>query len=165
MANLVFEERAGKEGKLAMGCSASIFDAGGQRVLLGRRADNGCWGVPGGYMEPGESLTEACAREVWEETGLRVRVTRLVGAYTSPHLRVEYPDGNRWQIVVLHFEAEPVGGTLLAGDETTEVGYFTVAEAEQLDMNPLDRRCVLDGFARQTAAFVCDDFVGGGKGR
>ena len=87
------------------------------------------------------------------------------GVYTAPHLRVEYPDGNRWQLVVLHFEAEPVGGALLAGDETTEVGYFTAAEAEQLDMNPLDRRRVLDGFARQTAAFICDDFVGGGEGR
>lgn len=159
MANLIFEERVGEQGRLAVGCSASVFDGSGQKVLLGRRVDSGRWCVPGGYMEPGESVSEACAREVWEETGLHVRVKRLIGIYTSPHLLLEYPDGNRWQIVVLHFEAEPVGGELIAGDETTEVGYFTRAEAERLPMNALDRRRIADSFAGQPGAFVCDDFV------
>ena len=159
MANLIFEERAGKAGKLAVGCSASVFDGSGQKVLLGRREDTGRWGVPGGYMEPGESFTEACAREVWEETGLEVRVTRLIGVYTSPHLRAEYADGNRWQIVVLHFAAEAVGGEPVAGDETIEVGYFTAGEAGRLVMNNLDRRRVVDGFARRAGAVVCDDFL------
>lgn len=158
MVNFVFGERAGRGGKLALGCSASVFDAGGQKVLLGRHAESGRWCVPGGYMEPGESVTEACAREVWEETGLEVRVTRLIGVYTTPHLRVEYPDGNRWQIVVLHFEAEAVGGELIAGDEMTEVGYFARAETEHLLMYGLDRRRIADGFARQPGAVVCDDF-------
>lgn len=156
-------ERAGRQGKLAVGCSATVFDAAQQRMLLGRRADGGQWGVPGGYMEAGESLTEACAREVWEETGLEVRVTRLIGVYTTPHLLVEYPDGNRWQLVVLHFEAETVGGTLQAGDETTEVGYFTRQEVDRLTMSDLDRRRALDGFARRAGATVCDDFLGEGE--
>jgi len=162
MANLVFGERAGKGGRLAVGCSASVFDATGQRVLLGQRADSSRWGPPGGYMEPGESITEACAREVWEETGLEVRVTRLVGVYTTPHLLVEYPDGNRWQLVVLHFEAEVVGGEPLAGDEMVAVGYFAAGEVERLPMSDLDRRRIVDGFARQVGAVVCDDFVGWG---
>jgi ADP-ribose pyrophosphatase YjhB (NUDIX family) len=111
-------------------------------------------------MEAGESVTEACAWEVREETGLEVEVTRLIGVYTTPHLVAEYPDGNRWQIVVLHFEAEPVGGALEAGDETTEVGYFSASEVEHLSLSDLDRWRVLDGFARQESAFVCDDFLG-----
>ena len=160
MAHLTVGERVGRQGRLAIGCSASVFDATGQKMLLGRRADTGCWGIPGGYMEAGESVTEACAREVWEETGLVVQVTRLIGVYTTPHLLAEYPDGNRWQIVVLHFEAEPVGGTLEAGDETTEARYFSASEVEHLSLSDLDRWRVLDGFARQESAFVCDDFLG-----
>lgn len=57
---------------------------------------NGQWCVPGGYMESGESVTEACVREVFEETRLRVEVKGLVGVYTSPHYLLEYPDGHRW---------------------------------------------------------------------
>src|SRR5918998_3963535 len=108
MATVLTGDRVGKLGRLGVGCSATIFDASREKVLLARRTDNGRWCVPGGYMEPGESLTEACIREVEEETGLHVRVVRLVAVYTNPHLLLEYPDGNRWQLVVLHFEVEVI---------------------------------------------------------
>lgn len=93
-------------------------------MLLVRRADNGRWAVPGGYMEPGESVTEACIREVWEETGLEVHVDRLIAVYSTPHILLEYPDGNRYQLVVLHFAARAAGGKLNTSHETTEVRYF-----------------------------------------
>ncbi len=109
-------------------------------------------------MEPGESLTEACAREVWEETGLRVHVGRLIAVYTTPHRLLVYADGNRWQLVVLHFEAEPVGGDAQAADETTAIGYFSAEEAADLDMGGLDRQRIADAFADQTATLVRDDF-------
>jgi hypothetical protein len=70
-----------------------------------------------------------------------------------------YPDGNRWQIVALHFEARPLSGGLQTGDETSELKYFTPAEAEYLSMDELDRRRVTDSFAQHTAAVVCDDFI------
>jgi 8-oxo-dGTP pyrophosphatase MutT (NUDIX family) len=158
MPTIIAGERVGRGGRLAVGCSATVFDAGRERVLLARRADNGRWCVPGGYMEPGESLTEACAREVREETGLDVRVVRLIGAYTNPDVLLEYADGNRWQLVVLHFEAEPLGGSLAAGDETSELGYFTPAEVEGLDMGALDRLRTLDAFTGQAGALVRDRF-------
>ena len=50
-----------------------------RELLLQRRSDNGQWGLPGGSVEIGESVTEAIQREVEEETGLRVEVVRLVG--------------------------------------------------------------------------------------
>src|SRR5260221_1051116 len=112
MAKIITGDRVGKQGKLAVGCSAAVFDDPHEHVLLIRRADNGLWAVPGGYMEPGESTTEACAREVFEETGLRVTVKRLIGVYSTPHRLLEYPDGNRWQLVVLYFEAGAIGGAL-----------------------------------------------------
>ena len=156
MPRVIAGERIGKQGRLGIGCSAAVFDASGQRILLIRRADNGRWAVPGGYMEAGESLTEACAREVLEETGLHVTVRRLIGAYTNPHLLLEYPDGNRWQMVILFFEAEPIGGSLATSDESPELGYFSQAETAHLDMSPLDRARIADAFAHQVRSPLRD---------
>ena len=110
-------------------------------------------------MEPGESVTEACAREVWEETGIHVRVGRLIGVYNSPHILVEYPDGNRLQLVMLYFAAESVGGTLRTSEETTDVGYYSRPDIEDMDMSDLNRQRVDDAFAAQAAAFVRDDYT------
>jgi ADP-ribose pyrophosphatase YjhB (NUDIX family) len=154
MAKLLHGERIGKLGAILLGCSAVIFDATQQRVLLTRRTDNGRWCLPGGQMEPGESAAEACAREVWEETGLRIRVKRLIGVYSNPHRLIEYADGNRYHVVAMHFEAEPVGGELGISDETTDCGYFSPVEIEGMDV--MEHHCerIEDAFAAQAAAFV-----------
>jgi 8-oxo-dGTP pyrophosphatase MutT (NUDIX family) len=105
-------------------------------------------------MDPGESTTECCAREVVEETGLVVRVGRLVGVYSSPHWIIEYADGNRRQGLTLSFRAEPIGGELCISDETTEVGYFSPEQMNSMDvMDPIYQR-VADAFADQEEAFV-----------
>src|ERR671937_1143499 len=109
MTQVLYGPRLGKEGKIRLGCSAAIFDAQG-RILLTRRADNGRWCLPGGRMESGESVAEACEREVFEETGLIVRVKRLVGVYSHPDQLVVYPDENKAHVVALHFQAEVIGG-------------------------------------------------------
>jgi ADP-ribose pyrophosphatase YjhB (NUDIX family) len=154
MATVIRGDRVGRQGRLAVGCSASVFDSSGRKVLLTRRADNGNWCPPGGYMEPGENVAEACAREVLEETGLQVRVTRLVAVYSSPHMLLEYPDGNRFQMVVLHFVAEPIAGDPAISDETTAVGYYTKDEVESMAMGEIDRARIVDSFAAQAAAFI-----------
>ena len=159
MAKIIVGERVGKDGRLSVGCSASIFDPGKEKVLLVRCVDDGKWAVPGGYMLAGESFSEACKREVLEETGLEVTINRLIGVYTSPNLLLEYPDGNKWKLVVLHFEAEFVKGELTSSEETTEFGFFSLPEISGLDINGLDRKRVLDGFAKMQAALINDDFV------
>ena len=159
MTTIITGERVGKNGRLGVGCSAFIFDANRNKVLLARRADNGKWAVPGGYMNSGESFSEACIREVFEETGLEVSIRKLIGIYTSPNLLLEYPDGNKWQLVVMHFEAEITTGELTASDETTEFGFFSWQEINDLDMNGLDRKRVLDGFSQSMATIVNDEFV------
>ena len=134
MSTLKFGERIGKEGVLRPGASALVFDEAREKILLTRRADNGRWCLPGGGMDPGESAAEACAREVLEETGLEVEVTKLVGVYTTPDLLIEYPDGNKIQPVAFSFEVEITGGKLTLSDETTEFGWYTLAEMEALDI-------------------------------
>jgi ADP-ribose pyrophosphatase YjhB (NUDIX family) len=99
----------------------------GGELLLMRRSDNGHWGLPGGYVEVGESVVEATAREVLEETGVRVQVGRLIGVYSDPRRQVvAYPDGCRVQAVNLCFEAAAVGtGEATTPEETLATGYFS----------------------------------------
>ena len=154
VARLIYGDRVGRLGRLRPACSATIFDATGQRVLLTRRSDNGQWCLPGGAMDPGESAAEACAREVLEETGLVVQVGRLIGVYTTPHHIIEYADGNRYQGLTLSLEAVPIGRELCISDETTEIGYFSTEEMRSMDlMQPIYEQ-VADSFAGQEAAFV-----------
>ena len=108
-----YGDRIGREGSIRLGCSAVILDEVKQKVLLTQRADNKQWCLPSGGVDPGESVEETCIREVLEETGLNVRVTRLVGVYSDPHRMVEYPDGNKAHVVALSFVAEIIGGELI----------------------------------------------------
>jgi ADP-ribose pyrophosphatase YjhB (NUDIX family) len=158
MVKIIQAERAGKNGRLAVGCSAAVFDKNKEHILLIRRGDNGKWAVPGGYMDAGEDFSEACAREVYEETGLRVEVKRLIGVYTNPHLLLEYPDGNRWQLVVLHFETGIIEGELTPSEESPELQFYALTEIETLEMRMLDRARVTDSFASQETAIIRNEF-------
>ena len=96
-------------------------------VLLEKRSDNGLWGVPGGRIEPGESVMEAALREVKEETGLTVKITRLQGVYSGPDGRiVAFPD-NVVQLVDIVLEATIVSGQLSCSSESEELQFFDPA--------------------------------------
>jgi ADP-ribose pyrophosphatase YjhB (NUDIX family) len=87
-------------------------------VLIRRRYEPraGCWGLPAGYMELGESAEEAAARECYEETGLLVQIDHLLGVYS-------FGTGEQSGLVII-YAATAVGGQLQAGDDATEVGAF-----------------------------------------
>ena len=153
MTKVLYGPRLGKEGQIRLGCSAAILDKD-RRVLLTRRTDNGQWCLPGGRMESGESAAEACEREVFEETGLNVRVKRLVGVYSHPDQLVVYPDGNKAHIVALHFEAKITGGELGLSNETTDFGYFTLEEIEMLEMLGRHKERIIDTMANQSETFI-----------
>ncbi|MBI2334003.1 MAG: NUDIX domain-containing protein [Chloroflexi bacterium] len=135
MSQVLYGPRLGKEGSIRVGCSAVIFDDARQKVLLTQRTDNGRWCLPGGHMESGESAAEACEREVWEETGLKVQATRLLGVYSNPDQLVIYKDGNKAFFVVLNFEVEILEGELGLSNETTAFGYFSLDEMESMPMH------------------------------
>src|SRR5512143_2130612 len=116
MTHVLYGDRIGQEGELRVGSSAVIFDDKREKVLLTRRADNGLWCLPGGKMEPGESVEECCRREVVEETGLDVKLKRLIGVYSNRDQLIIYKDGAKVQFVILAFEAEISGGMLILSD-------------------------------------------------
>jgi len=154
MTQILYGDRLSKQGKILLGSSAVIFDESGSKVLLTRRMDNGLWCLPGGAMESGESVAEACEREVFEETGLGVRVTRLVGVYSDPDQLIIYPDGNKVQIVALSFEAEIVSGELGLSNETTKAGFFTVTEMAAMQMLGNHQKRVEDALLNLPQAFI-----------
>jgi 8-oxo-dGTP pyrophosphatase MutT (NUDIX family) len=82
---------------------AIIRDENG-RILVMKRAHSDYWCVPSGWMEVGESAEQCCVREVQEETGLDVRVMRLVGLYSDPRSIIEYPSGDVLQGYLALFE-------------------------------------------------------------
>lgn len=151
MTQILNGDRLGCEGKIRVGCSAAIFNDEG-KVLLTRRLDNGQWCLPSGGMEAGELPSEAVIREVFEETGLHVRVTRLVGVYSDPNQLVMYVDGTKVQIVAVHFEAETTGGTLGLSNETSDFGYFSLEEMEGLEILGHHKKRVEDTLARKAEA-------------
>ena len=153
MTQVLYGERLSKQGEIRLGCSAAIFDEQG-RVFLTRRTDNGQWCLPGGGMESGESVQEACEREVWEETGLHVRALRLVGVYSHSDQLVVYPDGNKAHIVALHFEAEIIDGEPALSNETTDFGFFTLEEVQALDMFGRHRERILDTLEKHPQALI-----------
>lgn len=70
---------------------ALVFDEQG-RLLLHKRADNGFWGIPGGYMELGETVQETTRREVWEEMGLHLGQLTLFAVYSGAEYEGTLPD-------------------------------------------------------------------------
>jgi ADP-ribose pyrophosphatase YjhB (NUDIX family) len=151
---VLYGDRIGKQGKLRLGCSAVLFGKTRETVLLTRRSDNGQWCLPGGMIDPGESVAEGCEREVFEETGLRVRVVRLIGIYSNPDRLTVYPDGNKANVIVLSFEVGQVGGELGLSSETTDAQFFPVAEAVQMDLFHGHAEHIRDALVEQDEAFI-----------
>ncbi|MEU4277637.1 NUDIX domain-containing protein [Streptomyces tanashiensis] len=88
------------------------------RLLAIRRADNGTWELPGGVLELAEAPEEGVAREVWEETGIRVEVEELTGVYKN----------TTRGIVALVFRCTPSGGEERTSTESTAVEWLTPEE-------------------------------------
>lgn len=113
--------------------SAVVVDDVG-RILLHHRTDNDLWSIPGGGMEPGESIADTATREVKEETGLEVVAERVVGIYSNPRHVVEYPDGEVRQQFSVCFACRLTGGSLAISEESAEVGFFS---PEQITVMPI----------------------------
>ena len=101
------------------------------KVLMIKRATEqgyGLWGLPGGYVDRGEVVELAAAREVWEETGLQVEPGELIGLFSE--------SGN--PVMVAVYAAQETGGALKAGPEALGVGFFDVGDLPELAF-PRDR--------------------------
>ena len=100
--------------KLAVGTIISDHD---NRIVLVRRAIEpgyGKWVFPGGYVDRGEEVQLAAVREAKEETGLDVRIERLLNVYSYP---------GRAPVIIV-YTARMIGGELAVDDEGLEAKFF-----------------------------------------
>ena len=117
-----------------------VLDEVGEFVLI-RRTDNGNWALPGGAMDPGESMTEAAVREVEEETGIRCEVTGLVGVYTNPRHVILYTSNNEVrQEFSLVYTARAISGAPRPSNESSQVRWVRGEEIDKYPMHPSMRQ-------------------------
>lgn len=112
-------------------------DAG--RVLLVRDRQDGRWTCPGGIVEPHEVPADAAVREAWEEAGVRVALTHIVGVFGGPDCGTHYANGDRIAWVATIFGGRATGGQALAqgdGDETSAARWCDARMLAELPLKP-----------------------------
>ena len=139
-------QRIGHELVLMPSVAVMIRDAEG-RLLLVRDRATGVWQTVGGALDPGEEPADAAVREAFEETGLRVEPTRILGVHGGPLFRLTYPNGDVVEYVGISFAARVVGGAERpCHDEVDRLGWFDQAEALGLPVAPHTRVLIQEAF-------------------
>lgn len=120
--------------------SAAAFVMHDSKVLLTQRTDNGNWTMPGGAMDPGESLSATAVRETLEETGISVKLDGVVGIYTDPRHVIHYTSNDevRQEFTVVYRGAY-LSGEPTTSSETTHVEWVPVDRVDQLQMDRSQR--------------------------
>lgn len=100
-----------------------------KQILFQHRSDTLDWGLPGGALELNETLEEAAARELHEETGLVANEFDLVGVFSGPDYYFRYPNGDEVYTVIHLYIAKNVRGILeIKDDESLKLTYFSKNE-------------------------------------
>lgn len=118
------------------------------RVLLVRRGQpplEGQWSIPGGILELGETIAEGIARELREETGIRIRVLELIEIYEKV-LRDEQ-GAAQYHFVILDYACELVEGTARAGGDVREVMWSTEEELDAVGLTAAAKRVIRKAFS------------------
>lgn len=132
--------------------SVLVFDAQ-NRVLLVRHTEGNDWTTPGGMIEPYETPGDAAVRETWEETGLFVTLTRIVGVFGGELCSSTYGNGDQVAWVSTVFRGEIVSGTPRPdNEETLEVRYFARPDLDLVRCKPHARLFVEAGWSGHAAA-------------
>jgi len=136
--------------------SANVIVVNNQgEILLIRRTDNGNWAVPGGGMDPGESITDTAVRETLEETGITCEITGLVGIYTNPRHVIRYTSNNEVrQEFSIVFTARPTGGQLRPSSESAEPQWVSPAIVRRLQMHASMRQRIQHYVDKRTEPYL-----------
>ena len=110
-------------------------------ILLVREREDGCWTLPGGWADVGDSPSEVVVREIYEESGYHTRAIKLLAVYDRD--RHGHPPLSHY-VYKLFFQCELVSGSPSPSIETDEVAFFSENEIPQLSLG----RVVPDQVAR-----------------
>lgn len=121
----------------------------GPRFLLTREVKYGsAWSIPGGRVEPGETMTHACIREVLEETGVPVTLDGIYRIEHSPS-----PDRARVRVVFAATPRDDTPPKTVPDDESLGAAWLTLAEIGKLPLRGSDLRALLESVAAGRAVY------------
>ena len=117
------------------------------KILLVKRAfppGQGKWSFPGGLVEVGEKLSEACARETEEETGIEVDVLELINVFDM----IERDGAGKilYHYVLVEFLTKPTGGSERPSREVSDLKWVTNEESKSMEMTRTARRALNELF-------------------
>ena len=125
-AEAIAEYRTKNYPRPALTADICVFarSGAGWKLLLIRRGGHpylGCWALPGGFADQGESIEATAARELREETGLTGLDLRLVGIYSAPGR-----DPRGWTVSAAYGTRVETPLNAVADDDAAEAGWFDV---------------------------------------
>ncbi|MEV8268069.1 NUDIX domain-containing protein [Microbacterium sp. NPDC076911] len=127
---LSLREKLGHSPLPLVGVTAVVFKD--EKLLIGKRADNGQWQCVSGIVDPGEEPADAAVRECHEEAGVVVRATRLALVHQLP--RITYDNGDQVDYLDLVFRCDWVSGEPHPADgELTDVGWFALGQLGDME--------------------------------
>jgi ADP-ribose pyrophosphatase YjhB (NUDIX family) len=120
--------KVGNEKVIMVVAGAFVLNEEGE-LLLQKRRDTDEWGLPGGFMEMGESTVETARREVFEETGLRLGDLQLFRVYSGPEYDKTFANGDQVALVqVLYSCREFTGELIRSNSESLDNAFFQMKE-------------------------------------
>jgi 8-oxo-dGTP diphosphatase len=110
------------------------------KILLGKRSLDkkflpGYWTMPGGKVNPGEKLESAIKREVKEETGLKIKVLKLI------RITEQFHDDHHH--ITFDFKVKPVEGRPKAGSDLIDVGWFEYKDIAKMKLSSENKKFLL----------------------
>ena len=121
-------------------------------IRRGSEPLRGHWSIPGGTLELGESLQQGVARELFEETGLQVRVLDMIEAFDRIYTDHEdggggSPERPRFHYVIIDYLCERIAGEACAGSDVTDFVYAAEDELHLYQLTETATRVLRKAFA------------------
>jgi|SRR5262249_31514170 len=127
------------------------------KILLAKERASGAWTLPGGYVDVNESLSEAVEREVFEESGYRVKAKKVTAIYD--HRKHGYK-AHLYHFYKIYLLCDLAGGSKSASSETSEVAFFAKSDLDTMPLDPgrITRAHVLRMFDHYSQPSLLTDF-------
>ncbi|BBL91231.1 NUDIX hydrolase [Vibrio rotiferianus] len=132
--------KVGNQVLMIPGVAAVILNES-NKLLLQKKSD-GSWSLPAGMIEPAESPSQAVVREVREETGLKIKVERVLGVFGGEGFGFTYPNGDQVEYTVVLLKCLQTGHFVeQIDDETIELAWFSKTDMPTLAL-PYPLECL-----------------------